>query len=400
MGTPLHIALRYLFAKKKHNVINIISIISAAGIAIGSMALILILSVYNGFDNSIREIYESYKADFTITPPTGRTLEATPQVLNSISATEGIAYASPIVSENVFVKYGENQAIANMVGIDSTWLQYNHIGENIVEGSLKLVTGEIQHALIGGDLALKLQLRVRFITPLEIHYPKKEGEFSISNPLASINTVKTFPSAIFRSSETGTPNTIYVSAETARELTGQEENGCSYIEIFLEEGADMETIRKTLQNIIPNGIIKDKQQQNSTLYKMMKAEKFAVYLILFFVIAIISINIFSCLSMLMTDKQEDIATLLSMGATKETVSKIFQLHGFLISATGCFVGTTIGLIAAALQKIFGFISLPGNYIVSEYPVEIQFADVAITIVGVCLMGFLISYIPSKKFFKN
>ena len=400
MGTPLHIALRYLFAKKKHNVINIISIISAAGIAIGSMALILILSVYNGFDNSIREIYESYKADFTITPPTGRTLEATPQVLNSISDTEGIAYASPIVSENVFVKYGENQAIANMVGIDSTWLQYNHIGENIVEGNPKLVTGEIQHALIGGDLALKLQLRVRFLTPLEIHYPKKEGEFSISNPLASINTVKTFPSAIFRSSETGTPNTLYISAATARELTGQGENGCSSIEIFLEEGADMETIRKTLQNIIPSGIIKDKQQQNSTLYRMMKAEKFAVYLILFFVIAIISINIFSCLSMLMTDKQEDIATLLSMGATKETVSKIFQLHGFLISATGCFVGTAIGLIAATLQKVFGFISLPGNYIVSEYPVEIQFADVAITIVGVCLMGFLISYIPSKKFFKN
>ena len=400
MGTPLHIALRYLFAKKKHNVINIISIISAAGIAIGSMALILILSVYNGFDNSIREIYESYKADFTIAPPTGKTIEATPQILNAISAIEGIAYVYPVMSENVFVRYGENQSIANIIGIDSTYLQHNRIGENIVDGSPKLSTGQIQHALIGGDLALKLQLRVRFLTPLEIHYPKKEGEFSISNPLASINTVKAFPSAIFRSSETGTPNTIYISASTARELTGEGENRCSYIEIFLEKGADTETIRKTLQDILPYGIIKDKQQQNSTLYKMMKAEKFAVYLILFFVIAIISINIFSCLSMLIADKQEDIATLLGMGATKETVSKIFHLHGFLISATGCFVGTAIGLIAATLQKMYGFISLPGNYIISEYPVEIQFADVAITIVGVCLMGFIISYIPSKKIFKK
>lgn len=400
MGTPLHIALRYLFAKKKHNVINIISIISATGIAIGSMALILILSVYNGFDNSIREIYESYKADFVITPPTGKTIEVTPQTLNTISATDGIAYIYPVLSENVFVKYGENQSIANMIGIDSTYLEYIHLRENLIEGNLKLNTGEIEHTLIGGDLAQKLQLRVKFLTPLEILYPKKESEFSISNPLASINTIKTFPSAIFKSTNTGTNNTIYLSAPAARKLIGEKENKYSSIEIFLQPGNETETIRESLQNILPDSIIKDKQQQNSTLYKMMKAEKFAVYLILFFVIAIISINIFSCLSMLATDKQEDIATLLSMGATKETVSKIFQLHGFLISATGCCVGTVIGLIVATLQQIFGFISLPGNYIISEYPIEIQVTDVAITIIGVCFMGFIISYIPSQKIFKK
>ena len=401
MGTPLHIALRYLFAKKKHNVINIISIISAAGIAIGSMALILILSVYNGFDNSIREIYESYKADFTITPSTGKTLKITPSELTAISGIKGVAHVAPIISDNVFVEYNGKEAIATVIGIDSSYLEFNPIATHLIEGTPTLHKGETKYALIGEDLARGLELRVRFLNSLKLYYPKREGEFSVTNPSAAINAKKVFPSAILHNTAGNQiTNAIYVDTSVAGELLGQKENEYSSLEIYIRDKANGEEIGRCLNELLPDKIVKDKLQQNSTLYKMMKAEKFAVYLILFFVIAIISINIFSCLSMLVTDKKDDIETFMSMGATKEMITRIFHLHGFLISATGCCLGTAIGLTVAILQKELGFISIPGNYIVSAYPVEIQLADIAITVAGVCIIGFLISYLPAKKIFKK
>lgn len=398
MRTEFHIALRYLFAKKRHNVINIISIISAAGIAIGSMALVLIISVYNGFDNSIREIYESYKADFTISPQTGKTMEVTPQTLNLISLVNGVAYACPIISDNVFVKYGEKEAIATLIGIDSTYLTRNSLSEDIIEGKPVLHKGEINNTITGEDIARELGMRVRFVAPLELLYPKKGEEFSITNPYASINSCKLFPSAILRNSGSQIPNAIYTDAAIAKELIGSGENECSYIEVYMLPDNNKEEIREALQKILPHNTIKDKQQQNATLYKMMKAEKFAVYLILFFVIGIISINIFSCLSMLVTDKKEDMATFLSMGATKEMISRIFHLHGTLISVAGCTIGTLLGIALAIIQKEFGIISLPGSYMISAYPVEIYFTDVMITYIGITLIGFAISYIPVKKIF--
>ena len=153
MRTRIHIALRYLFAKKKHNVINIISGISAAGIAIGSMALVIILSVYNGFDNSIREIYESYKADFVISPPTGKTLHITPRMLSSLNALEQVKSAHPVIGENVFLKYGSRQTIAPLKGVDSAYFKANPLGSNLIEGSTRLAKNEIGYRV--GNCATK-----------------------------------------------------------------------------------------------------------------------------------------------------------------------------------------------------------------------------------------------------
>ena len=177
MGTPLHIALRYLFAKKSHNVINIISIISAAGIAIGSMALILILSVYNGFDNSIKQIYEGYKADFIITPTKGKTFEALPDKISHILDIEGISSAAPVLEETVFIRYGNRESIATIKGIEEVYLNHSHIAGNIVEGEAKTAMGEVRYALPSQQLARSLGLRVRFLTPLEIYFPQKGGVF-------------------------------------------------------------------------------------------------------------------------------------------------------------------------------------------------------------------------------
>lgn len=409
MGTPLHIALRYLFARKSHNVINIISIISAAGIAIGSMALILILSVYNGFDNSIKEIYESFKADFVITPTTGKKFEITPQDINRISAVPEIGSCSPVLEENIYVRYGDREAIATVRGIEDEYLLLNHIQENIIEGEAGSTTyGEIQNAIISQPLARTLGLRTRFLTPIEMYYPKKSGAISITNPLASVNTATFSPSAVIRTDGETDANILYAGMEAVKKLTETPDNYCTALEIYLSQNVRKSgisskveaNIKGQLEQIFPDCSVKDKMQQNSTLYKMMKAEKFAVYLILFFIIAIISINIFNSLSMLITDKREDISTFLSMGAERELVQKVFHLHGFLISFIGCIIGIAVGLILAFIQQQTGIISIPGNYLISAYPVEIQLTDIAITFVGVCATGYLISGIPVRKFFKN
>ena len=400
MRNQFHIALRYLFAKKTHNVINIISVISAAGIAIGSMALILILSVYNGFDSSIREIYEGFKADFTITPSAGKTLYIEPALLQQTSSLQEVKSVHTIIEENVFLKYGSKETIALMRGIDSLYLESNPLGNSMLEGKAQLALNEVEYAIMGEVLAYSLQARVRFQTPIEIFFPKKDANVTITNPLESVNYRKLFHGATIKGQGTDESSTLYVPLKAARVLTGNHENEFSTLEIFLHPEADKEMARKNIQNLYPDSVVKDKLQQNDTLYKMMKAEKAAIYLILFFITAIISINISSCLSMMIAEKREDIATFLGLGATKEFIKRIFLLHGTFISLAGCLVGTVLGLLVAWGQQTFGFVSMPGNYMLSAFPVEIQFADVMITIIGVCGIGFLISYLPAQKFFKN
>lgn len=399
MGNALHIALRYLFAKKSHNVINIISIISAAGIAIGSMALVLILSVYNGFDNSIKEIYEGYKADYVIEPVQGKTFAPAPHAMEELGKIPGIESINPVVEEKVFLKYGTRETIATLRGTGEEFLQWSYIRDNIIEGEPAYSKGEIREAVISQSLAYNLGLRVRFTTPLELYFPRKDAQISITNPLESINTATLYPSAIIRTDAESTENILYTDAAAVRELAGIPEGECSMLEINLSRNIIPDNLKK-MQSLFPDCTIKDKAQQNATLYKMMKAEKFAVYLILFFVIAIISVNIFSCLSMLITDKREDIETFLSMGATRELAEKIFHLHGFLISLLGCLTGTGVGLAAAYLQKTLGIITVPGNYLISAYPVDIRATDILIIFAGVSAIGYAISWLPVKKFFKK
>lgn len=402
MGTPLHIALRYLFAKKSHNVINIISIISAAGIAIGSMALILILSVYNGFDNSIKQIYESYKADFVITPTTGKLLTFTPDNITQITDIKGIAAYEPVLEEHVFLKYGDREAIASIRGVEESYLGRTHISNNLIEGEAKIRHGEVQHAIIGQQLANTLGLRVRFITPLELYFPDKEANISITNPMESLNYRTLYPSAIVKADGEEMQELLYAGIDAVRRLTGCNNDEYTSIEVYTGGISPKQAseIQEKLQKVFPQYNVKNKEEQNATLYRMIKAEKFAVYLILFFVIAIISVNIFSSLSMLITDKREDIETFLSLGAPKEMVHKIFHLHGALISILGCAIGTATGIILALVQQYTGIISIPGNYLISAYPVDIQVLDIIITFVGVSGTGFIISRLPLRKVFTS
>ena len=399
MRLPFFIARRYLFAKKSHNVINIISLISATGIGIGSMALIIILSVYNGFDTLIKSFYEEYQPDFIITPSTGKSFSTNTAQFSRIATLEGVGACTPVVEETVFALYGNRQSIVSMKGVDTSYGAVSGIEKNIVEGQFKTRFGSLNNVIIGSQLARTLRLRVRFIEPLELYFPERIGQISTINPTASLNNETLHPSGIISLNQEFDQSGIFVPISVARQLLSYSDDEATSVEVYLDGGNLW--VEKEIEEILGDGfVVKNKYEQNDTLYKMMKSEKFAVYLILFFVIVIISVNIFGSLSMLLMDKKGDVQTYRSMGAADSLVNSVFVLQGWLISVIGTVVGIVLGLVLCFIQQYFKVITMPGNYIIDSYPIDVHFTDVLITFVGVVGIGYLIAIIPVKLFLKK
>lgn len=402
MNLPLRIALRYLFAKKSHNIINIISLISAIGIAVGSMALIIILSGYNGFDTLVKSTYNSYEADLVLTPQTGKKIPNTDKI---ISKLKRYGTVTPVIEENVFVIYVDNQTVAGMRGINITDNSYK-MAANLQEGEFKLFFGDIPQAVTGTSLAYALGIRTRFVDKLEVYFPKK-GENTgrnllslAANPLAALNKDEFPVAGILNLEKNFDKNLFYIPIANARKLAGYGDNEATSIEVYLlpDKTSNSKKAEKEIRTALEgmNIAVKNHYQQNEAMYKIMRIEKFVIFLILFFVVMIISINIFSSLAMLIIDKNDDIATLSSMGATTNTIKKIFVLQGWLISVAGAISGIIIGLIICLLQIKFGIVSLPGNFITNTFPMEIRFMDMLAVLVGVTLGGYLIAGLAAKK----
>lgn len=404
MHLPLFIAKRYLLAKKSSNVINIISLISAIGIGIGCMALIIILSVYNGFDHFIRSRYESFQPDFIVTPRSGKTLQAETEAFSLVRNLPQVQAACPVIEENVAVQYNDNHAIATIKGIDSTFAASGKLTPFLTEGEFIRYKGEIPHAVIGKKLAQDLQLRVRFLSPLDIYFPDRKKEVSLINPASGLRSERLYPGGILSLDTEFDKNYIFVPIETASRLIGYRSGEATAVEIYLktdgsgtlpDERTAWQTEKEIRKLLGENYTVKNRYMQNEVLYKMMRSEKFAVYLILFFIILIISVNVFGSLSLLMLEKQNDLETFKSMGATPQLLKKIFIYQGWLISLSGAIAGIVLGLVLSGIQQKFGIISIPGNYLVSAYPVMIRWEDSLITFAGVAFIGYLIARIPAS-----
>ena len=402
MNLPLRIALRYLFAKKSHNIINIISLISAIGIAVGSMALIIILSGYNGFDTLVKNTYNSYEADLVLTPQRGKKIPNTDEIISKLGKYGTV---TPVIEENVFVVYGSNQAVARMRGIDIADNNYK-MAANLQEGEFRLLFGDIPQAVTGTSLAYALGIRTRFIDKLEVYFPKKNEKIGrnllsvAANPLAALNEDEFPVAGILNLEKNFDKNLFYIPIGNARKLAGYGENEATSIEVYLlpDKTSGLKNAEKEIRAMLEgmNITVKNHYQQNEAMYKIMRIEKFVIFLILFFVVMIISINIFSSLAMLIIDKNDDIATLSSMGATTDTIRRIFMLQGWLISVAGAICGVIIGLIICLLQIKLGLISLPGNFITDRFPMEIRFMDILAVLAGVTFGGYLIALMAAKK----
>ena len=399
MHLPLFIAGRYLFAKKSHNVINIISAISAVGMAIGTAALIIILSIYNGFDELVKSTLSNVEPDILITPAKGKVFIPEGEAFDRIKANPMIGEYDLILQENVFVDYDGHQGIAKAKGVDSAFEAESPLAEHITNGEFSLHKGQLPQMVVGAGLAYKMGMNPAFLASAELYFPIRDRNFSLANPAASIETVRMRPSGIFSVNQQIDDDLMIVPIEEMRKLLGYEEE-VSGVEIRLAEGSTAKDIRSAIKHIQkelgPEFKVLDRFRQNPSLYKMMRYEKAAIFLILIFVIIIIALNIFGSITMLIIEQKDDIETYRSLGATDQMLRHTFTLEGWLISLLGLAAGLVIGIGFSLAQQHFGFIKMPGSFLVNAYPVILQWQDVLATIAGVALIGYIIALLPVRR----
>lgn len=399
MHLPLFIAGRYLFAKKSHNVINIISAISAVGMAIGTAALIIILSIYNGFDELVKSTLSNVEPDILITPAKGKVFIPNGETFDRIRQNPLIDEYDLILQENVFVDYDGHQGIAKAKGVDSAFEAESPLAGHITNGEFSLHKGQLPQMVVGAGLAYKMGMNPAFLASAELYFPIRDRNFSLANPAASIETVRMRPSGIFSVNQQIDDDLMIVPIEEMRKLLGYEEE-VSGVEIRLAEGSTAKEIRSAIKHIQkelgPEFKVLDRFRQNPSLYKMMRYEKAAIYLILIFVIIIIALNIFGSITMLIIEKKDDIETYRSLGATDQMLRRTFTLEGWLISLLGLAAGLVVGIGFSLAQQHFGFIKMPGSFLVNAYPVILQWQDVLATIAGVALIGYIIALLPVRR----
>ena len=390
------IAGRYLFARKSHNVINIISAISAIGMAVGTAALIIILSVYNGFDSLIRSMMSTVEPDLLITPSAGKVFVPEGEAYDWIYDQPEVLSMCCILEENVFISYDGSQGLAKAKGVDWIYEEESPLADNIRNGEFRLYKGDIPQAVVGGSLAYGLGINPRFISPIEIYYPSRTKRISLADPASALEKAKVFPSGVFSINEDVDKELMIVPIETMRQLLDYDDE-VSAIEIRVVEGTGRKELRQLQEGIakrLGDGFeVKDRYRQNEVLYKMMMYEKLATYLILLFVIIIIAFNIFGSLTMLIIEKEDDIRILRSMGADRKLIRRIFVLEGWMISLAGMAAGVVAGTVLALIQQHFGIIKMPGQFVVQAYPVILSWSDIAITAAAVAAIGYLIAILP-------
>ncbi len=305
---------------------------------------------------------------------------------------------SHVLQENVFVDYDGHQGIAKAKGVDSAFEARSTLAGHITNGEFSLHKGQLPQMVVGAGLAYKMGMNPAFLASAELYFPIRDRNFSLANPAASIETVRMRPSGIFSVNQQIDNDLIILPIEQMRKLLGYEEE-VSGVELRLVEGSTAKDLRSAIKDIQkelgPGFKVLDRFRQNTSLYKMMRYEKAAIFLILIFVI-IIALNIFGSITMLIIEKKDDIETYRSLGATDKMLRHTFTLEGWLISLLGLTAGLVVGIGFSLAQQHFGFIKMPGSFLVNAYPVILQWQDVLATIAGVALIGYIIALLPVRR----
>jgi lipoprotein-releasing system permease protein len=392
----LYIAKRYLFAKKSRNAINIISAVSVAGVAVGTMALIIILSVFNGLETMVSAIFNTFDPDIKITAAEGKTFIPDTARLKLLAKVEGLSCYSLTLEDNALLKYGSRQYIATIKGIDDNYAQVSNIDSSMWEGEFMLRNEKGRpYAVPGSGVATYLGIRVNFITPLEIIFPKKSGSTNI-NAENSLNHKFIFPSGIFEVEKEYDSRYVYIPIEFARELT-ETDKGVSTIEIRFRENADPPAVQRDITRIYGKGFkVQNRYEQQAIFYKVMRSERLAIFFILTLILIIASFNIIGSLTMLIIEKERDIEILKSLGADNNLIRKIFIFEGWLISIIGAIAGIILGFFVCWLQQKYGFVRLNSqSLIMKSYPVVLKLKDFIIVPGTVLLIGYWAAWYPVR-----
>jgi lipoprotein-releasing system permease protein len=402
MNLSLFISRRYLFAKKSQNAINIISVISVFGVAIGTMALIVILSVFNGFDKIIKSLFNSFDPDLKITLVEGKTFTLDDALRDRLKNTKGVLFFSEVIEENALLKYNDKQYIATVKGVSDDYMKMTGIDSMMTDGKFMIKDSTSSYALVGQGVAYFLSLNVKLINPIIIYVPKRNSEVSF-NPEESINKKFIFPSGVFSIQQDFDAKYIIVPIDFAQGLFEYTPKEISSLEIKTNPLFDKDQVQKEVQKIAGTKfVVKNRYQQNELFYKIMGTEKWAIFFILSFILLVASFNIIGSLTMLIIDKKNDINTLNSIGADDRLIRRIFITEGWMISVIGAVLGLVLGLLICFLQIKFKLVQLQGggSFIVDAYPVDMQLMDFVLVFGTVLLIGFAVAYFPVRYITKK
>lgn len=397
MNLSFYIAKRYLFSKKRTNLINIISAISVVGMMIGTIGLIIGLSGFNGFDTLIKSLFSSFDPDLKITLVEGKSFNADQTDFNEVRKMKDVLFFSEVVEENALLRYENIQVLATIKGVSDDYIQMTGLDTMMVEGEFKLKEGDKQYAVIGQGVAYNLSVGLHVINPISIYVPQKGRRAGLTLE-GSFNQGYIYPSGIFSVQQELDSKYVIVPITFAREIfeMGGKVNS---VELKLKEGVSVKSAQKAISAQLGNRfVVKNRYQQHDYLYKTMQGEKYAVYLILILILIIASFNIIGSLTMLIIDKKEDIAILQSMGADKLLIRNIFLFEGWSVSILGAVIGTVAGIAICQAQIAFGLVKLQGDggsFIIDAYPITIIPLDILLIFCSVVMIGFLAAWLPVK-----
>lgn len=400
MNFPFYIARRYLFSKKSHNAINVISAISVCGVALATLALVCTLSVFNGFQDLVTTFFTAFDSQLKITAVRGKVFDGQDKRVLQLKKMPDVEVYSESLEDNVMVQYQGRQAMAVVKGVEDNFDQLTPIDSILFgRGDLLLHDEVVDYAIPGIQLLSTLGSGIRFLDPLEIYAPRRGAKVNMANPSTAFVTGNLFSSGLVFAvnQEKYDASYILTSIDFARRLF-QYTTEVSAINLKLKAGADTDAVKKHIQDLLGDDfLVQDRYEQQADTYRIMEIEKLISYLFLTFILMIACFNVIGSLSMLIIDKRDDVVTLCNLGASDRQIVRIFLFEGRMISFFGAFAGVVLGLLLCWLQQEYGLIALgnSGSFVVDAYPVSVHASDVLLIFITVLLIGFLSVWYPVR-----
>jgi lipoprotein-releasing system permease protein len=403
MQLSLFMARRYLFSKKSHNLINVISVVSMTGLAIGTAALIIVLSVFNGFEEVISSLYHTFNPDFTITAKRGKTFNAARFPVEKIKNIPGVAGVVKVAEEDALFQYGDKQAIGKIMGLSSDYTRLSPLDTMMQAGDFVLQAGNDNFAVVGAGVAWHLNINIRDTRHLLTVLVPRRGNASSFNFQNAFNRQVIPVAGIFSVQQDFDQKYVLAPLRFVRKLL-EYRHEVTALHVYLKKGADAKSIGNTMAGIAgKNFVVKNRFEQNETLFKIMKSEKTAVFLILVFILILSSFNMIGSIAILIVEKMKDLAVLKSMGADMRLLRQIFLRQGLLITLLSAFSGLVLGFVILWLQQQYGFVRLGsgnGGFIINAYPVQMQPTDFVYVFFTVSGIGAIATWYPVRFLLKD
>ena len=403
MNFPFYIARRYLFSKKSTHAINVISGISVVGVAVATMALVVTLSVFNGFHDLVASFFTQMDPQLKITPVKGKTAPADDPILTKIRHLSEVEVATECLEEQALAVYGDRQQMVIVKGVEDNFNQLTHIQEILEgDGDFELHAADLSYGIPGLGVAYQLGLGYTYEHPLRIYAPRREGQLNMANPTEGFVVDDLYSPGVVFCMKQGKydKNYILTSIAFTRHLFDLD-GRLSSLEIRLKPGSDFERVKSQMEELSAGKFyVQDRYEQQDDTFRIMKVEKLIAYVFLTFILMRACFNIIGSLSMLIIDKKEDVVTLRNLGATDHQITRIFLFEGRMISAIGAILGVLIGLLLCWLQQQYGIVRLgssEGSFVVDAYPVSVHPWDIVLIVFTVMAVGFLSVWYPVRYF---